>query len=47
MDIKTLIKEWHSVRQYMDKPIEDEKRTVLDELVAECNEESGLNIQVN
>ena len=46
MDIKTLIKERHSVRQYMDKTIEDEKRTVLDELAAECNEESGLNIQV-
>lgn len=46
MDIKTLIKERHSVRQYMDKPIEDEKRTVLDELAAECNTESGLNIQV-
>lgn len=46
MDIKTLIKERHSVRQYMDKPIEAEKRTVLDELAAECNKESGLNIQV-
>lgn len=46
MDIKTLIKERHSVRQYIDKPIEDEKRTVLDELAAECNKESGLNIQV-
>ena len=46
MDIKEMIKNRHSVRQYKDIPIEDELRMQLDELARECNEESGLNIQV-
>lgn len=40
-----LIKERHSVRQYKDKPIEEEKRKVLNDLIAEINNASGLNIQ--
>ncbi|MBQ6229896.1 MAG: nitroreductase family protein [Eubacterium sp.] len=46
MDVKTLIKERHSVRQFKDMPIDDEQREVLDKLAEECNAESGLNIQV-
>ena len=36
----------HSVRAYKDIPIEQEVREQLDEFVAECNSESGLNITV-
>ena len=46
MDIKTIIKERHSVRQYKDTQIDEELKMQLDELAKECNEESGLNIQI-
>ena len=46
MDIKEVIKSRHSVRQFLDKRIEDELRMKLDELAAECNQKSGLNIQI-
>ena len=46
MDVKEVIKRRHSVRQYKDIPIEEDIRTKLDELSRECNEESGLKIQV-
>lgn len=46
MDILELIKQRHSVRQYLDKKIEIEKRKVLLELAQKCNQESGLNIQL-
>lgn len=46
MDILEIMKVRHSVRQYTGKRIEDEKRRILDELVEECNAESGLSIQV-
>lgn len=46
MDILEIMKSRHSVRQYKDKKIENEKRDALDELVKECNSESGLNIQI-
>ena len=36
----------HSVRQYKDIPIDQEKRDVLANLCKEINEESGLNIQI-
>lgn len=45
MDIKDLIKERHSVRQFKDAPIEEAKRTELDALVAEINAETGLKFQ--
>lgn len=45
MDIKDLIKERHSVRQFKDVKIEEAKRTELDALVAEINAESGLKFQ--
>lgn len=36
----------HSVRQYKNIPIEQEKRDILNKLCADINEESGLNIQI-
>lgn len=46
MDIWEVMKARHSVRQYTDKIIEVEKRQSLDNIIAEINEEEGLNIQV-
>ena len=46
MSTRDLMKERHSVRQFKDEPISEEHREKLGELVAKCNEESGLNIQV-
>lgn len=41
-----VMKARHSVRQYTDKPIENEKRDVLNKLTSEINAKSGLNIQI-
>lgn len=41
-----LMKQRHSVRQYLDTPIEAEKRAALDETVARINRETGLHIQL-
>ncbi|MCR4939272.1 MAG: hypothetical protein K5930_04070 [Treponemataceae bacterium] len=46
MTIKEAIRERHSVRQYQDTPIKTEAKERLEALVKECNEESGLNIQL-
>lgn len=46
MEILEVIKSRHSVRQYTDRKIESDKRSVLNELVKECNSESGMNIQI-
>ncbi len=46
MDIMSVIESRHSVRQYVDKPIETEKRDVLNKMVQEFNAEAGLNIQI-
>lgn len=46
MDILEVMRSRHSVRQYVDKKIESDKRNELNELAAECNAESGLNIQI-
>lgn len=46
MDIMEIMRARHSVRQYTDRKIEDEKRDALREFVKACNEESGLNIQL-
>ena len=40
------IKARHAVRAYTDKPIEAEKIAELETLIAECNAESGLHIQL-
>lgn len=46
MDLKTAINERHSVRQYTDAPIEEEKVVQLNEAIREANRESGLNMQL-
>lgn len=46
MDISAIIKQRHSVRQYEEKRIEDEKREALLKELDEINRESGLNIQI-
>lgn len=46
MEILDTMKARHSVRQYIDKPIEAEKRAVLDTLAKEINRKAGLHIQI-
>lgn len=46
MEMLDLMKQRHSVRQYTDRPIEPEKRTVLNALIAEINQKAGLHIQI-
>ena len=46
MDIREAIKNRHSVRRYKDKPIEGETKEKLEKLIKECNDESGLHIQL-
>ena len=46
MEIMEIIKSRHSVRQYTEQKIEREKREALDALVRQCNEKSGLHIQI-
>lgn len=41
-----LMKERHSVRQYLDKKIDGDVKTKLDTYVASINEESGLSMQI-
>jgi nitroreductase len=44
MTILEAIDARHSVRAYQDKPIDEETRRQLDAFLADCNQESGLNI---
>ena len=46
MTIQEAILTRHSVRQYIDKPIEAEKIRQLQDLINECNREGGLHIQL-
>lgn len=46
MEIIEIMKQRHSVRQYSDKPIESEKRVILDEIAKQGNEAAGLHIQI-
>lgn len=46
MDIKEAIKQRHSVRQYLEKPIERQLVDSLNEEIKLCNEEGGLHIQL-
>lgn len=41
-----IMEQRHSVRRYKNQPIEEEKRVLLNELVANINQKSGLNIQI-
>ena len=44
MTILEAIDARHSVRAYLDKPVDQETRRQLDSFVKKCNQESGLNI---
>ncbi len=46
MEIKEAIRERHSVRHYRETPIEKEHADRISALIRECNEESGLNMQL-
>lgn len=46
MDLITAIKERHSVRAYLDQPIEKEKAEAIQTLVDECNCDGDLHIQL-
>ena len=46
MTLQQAIQSRHSVRKYLDKPIEDEIRVQLSELIAEINRVSGLHLQL-
>lgn len=46
MDLKTAMKERHSVRSYLNKPIEVEKAEILKAFIRECNQSGDLHIQL-
>ena len=46
MDLLQAIKERHSVRKYVDRPIETEKVAAIRQFIDECNRESGLHLQL-
>ncbi len=46
MDILEAMKQRHSVRSYKNKPLEDTVADQLEQLISECNKESGLHIQL-
>lgn len=46
MEYLTIMKQRHSVRQYLDKPIEQEKLDALRAEIALCNRDGGLHIQL-
>lgn len=46
MNIKEAISSRHSVRQFLNKPISQEHRDRLVELINSCCEESGLRLQI-
>lgn len=46
MTLREAIKNRHSVRKYLPKPISAECREELENCIQECNEESGLHLQI-
>ena len=46
MEILEIMQQRHSVRQYIDRAVEPEKRAVLDALTQEINRKEGLSIQI-
>ena len=46
MELKEAILNRHSVRSYIDRPIEKDTADKLREIIDRCNEESGLHIQL-
>ena len=41
-----LIKARHSVREYLDKPIEEEKRQILNDYIKDLNDKYNTNVQI-
>ena len=46
MDLIPAMNERHSVRRYINKPLEPETAAALEKFIEECNAESGLHIQL-
>ena len=46
MDLLQVMRDRHSVRSYTCKPIEGEVKEKLSDMIAKCNAESGLHIQL-
>jgi hypothetical protein len=46
MTIEEAIKQRHSVRKYIHKPLSTEVVRALEEKILECNKEGGLHIQL-
>lgn len=46
MEILEIMNRRHSVRQYTDRAIEEEKRKILNALTADINKKAGLHIQI-
>ena len=46
MTLQEAIRARHSVRQYLDKPVEAEKIAQLSALIEECNRKGGLHMQL-
>ena len=46
MDIMQAVRERHSVRAYLDKPLRKEDVAALEEAIGQCNGESGLSMQL-
>mgnify|MGYP002589596557 CR=1 FL=1 len=46
MDINEAIRNRHSVRSYLDKPIPNDTINEIKSEISECNKESGLHIQL-
>ena len=46
MTIEEAIKQRHSVRKYIHKPLSTEAVRVLEEKIGECNKEGTLHIQL-
>lgn len=46
MEILEIMEKRHSVRQYLDKRIEDDKRLIIDHMVKNINDETGFHFQV-
>lgn len=46
MEMLELMKQRHSVRQYTDTAIDLNRRTALNQLIEEINNETGLHIQI-
>ena len=46
MDLKEAIRQRHSVRQYSPEALREDEKNSLERIIRECNEESGLHIQL-